>query len=307
MNCPLCNNKNAKKLETINKETLNSLYKKMTAMDFSYLINQDINYCECLNCKLRFFDPLITGDEKFYNSLQKFDWYYMDEKEEYQYAKTYIQDTDKVLEVGSGKGAFAKHLSTKDYIGLDFSENAKKMAAENGILIENEMVQDYSINHKEEFDVVVSFQVLEHVSDPKSFIEAKLAALKVGGKLIIAVPSEDSFLKYVNNGILNMPPHHVTRWSDDTFEFIADQYNLELLDIYHEKVQEVHKRYFLNTLVQNSLLCTKLLDTSFMRKVISKFASLVSRFLIKGLTDEMLPNGHNVLAVYRKVNNHENA
>ena len=300
MNCPLCKVKNIKKIETINKETLTSLYEKMTAIDFSYLINQDINYCECLNCKLRFYDPLITGDEKFYNSLQKFDWYYMDEKEEYQYAKTYIQDTDKVLEVGSGKGAFAKHLSTKDYIGLDFSENAKKMAAENGILIENEMVQDYSINHKEEFDVVVSFQVLEHVSDPKSFIEAKLAALKVGGKLIIAVPSEDSFLKYVNNGILNMPPHHVTRWSDNTFEFIANTYNLKIIDIYHEKVQEVHKLWYLNALLGNSIIQSKLIDISLRRKIINKFCSLFSKVLVKGLRNEMLPSGHTVLVVYKK-------
>lgn len=300
MTCPLCKVQNVKKLEIINKVTLNSLYEKMTAIDFSYLINQDINYCECLNCKLRFFNPLITGDESFYNSLQEFDWYYMDEKEEYQYAKKYIQDTDKVLEVGSGKGAFAKYLSTNDYIGLDFSENAKIMAAENGILIENELVQNYSIEHKEEFDAVVSFQVLEHVSDPQSFIEAKLEALKVGGKLIIAVPSEDSFLKYVNNGILNMPPHHVTRWSDNTFEFIANTYNLKIIDIYHEKVQEVHTLWYLNTLIGNSIIQSKLIDISLRRKVINKFCNLFSKILIKGLRNEMLPSGHTVLVVYEK-------
>jgi len=300
MNCPLCKEQNIKILETINKNELLKLYKKMTSIDFSYLLNEDINYCECLNCKLRFYDPLITGDEKFYNSLQKFGWYYMDEKEEYVYAKEYIKSSDKVLEVGSGKGAFAKHLPTKDYIGLDFSENAKKMAAENGIAIENEMIQDYAKKHKEEFDVVVSFQVLEHVSDPKSFIESKLEALKIGGKLIIAVPSEDSFLKYVNNGILNMPPHHVTRWSDDTFKFIADKYGLSIVDVYHEKIQEVHKRWYLSTLIGNSFFSNKLIDVSFFRKIINKPIGFFSRILLKGLKDEMLPNGHTVLVVMEK-------
>jgi len=300
MNCPLCKEQNIKILETINKNELLKLYKKMTSIDFSYLLNEDINYYECLNCKLRFYDPLITGDEKFYNSLQKFGWYYMDEKEEYVYAKEYIKSSDKVLEVGSGKGAFAKHLPTKDYIGLDFSENAKKMAAENGIAIENEMIQDYAKKHKEEFDVVVSFQVLEHVSDPKSFIESKLEALKIGGKLIIAVPSEDSFLKYVNNGILNMPPHHVTRWSDDTFKFIADKYGLSIVDVYHEKIQEVHKRWYLSTLIGNSFFSNKLIDVSFFRKIINKPIGFFSRILLKGLKDEMLPNGHTVLVVMEK-------
>ncbi len=300
MNCPLCKTKDIIKLETINKDKLNSSYKTMTNIDFSYLLYQSIEFCECKNCKLRFFSPLITGDEKFYNSLQGFEWYYMDEKEEYLEAKKYIKSTDKVLEVGSGKGAFAKHLDTKDYIGLDFSINAKQMAAENGITIENEMIQDYVKRHQEEYDVVVSFQVLEHVSDSKNFIESKLQALKSGGKMIIAVPSEDSFLKYVNNGILNMPPHHVTRWSDDTLRFIAKEFDLELLNIYHEKIQEVHKLWYLNTLIQNSLFENKLINSSIIQKICSKFGSLLSRLLIKGLKDEMLPNGHTVLVVYKK-------
>ena len=300
MNCPLCKNENIKELETIDKDELNKLYKNFTNIDFSYLLVQDLIYCECQKCKLRYYNPLITGDESFYNSLQKFDWYYMDEKDEYHEAKKYIKSTDKVLEVGSGKGAFAKHLATKDYIGLDFSENAKKMAAENGITIENEIIQEYAKKHQEKFDIVVSFQVLEHVSDSKSFIESKLEALKIGGKLIIAVPSEDSFLKYVNNGILNMPPHHVTRWSDDTLRFIAKEYDLELLNIYHEKIQEVHKLWYLNTLIQNSLFENKLINSSIIRKICSKLGSLLSRLLIKGLKDEMLPNGHTVLVVYEK-------
>jgi len=300
MNCPLCREKNTTILEKIDKNELTNLYKKMTDIDFGYLISQDIDFCECQNCKLRFYDPLITGDEKFYNSLQKFEWYYMDEKEEYHYAKKYIGSNDKVLEVGSGKGAFAKHIDTKDYIGLDFSQNAKEMATRNGVTIENVMIQDYAANHKEEFDVVVSFQVLEHVSDPKEFLEAKLEALKKGGKLIVAVPSEDSFLKYVLNGILNMPPHHVTRWGDDTFEYIAQKYNLNIETIYHEKVQDIHKKWYLNTLILNSLCSYKVMDTSFLKKIVSKVSSLLSKLLIKGLKDEMLPNGHTVLVVLEK-------
>jgi len=300
MKCPLCESTKINKLDTINKNDLVHLYKKMTEIDFGYLITQDIDCCECQECKLRFFDPLVTGDEKFYNALQKFDWYYMDEKEEYVYAKEYIQATDKVLEVGSGKGAFAKHITSKDYIGLDFSENAKKMAEQNGITIENEMIQDYAEKHPNSFDVVMSFQVLEHVSDSKSFIEAKVKALKTGGKMIIAVPSEDSFLKYTTNGILNMPPHHVTRWSDETLKYIGERYNLEVENIYHEKVQEIHKKWFLNTFFKSAVTSNKLIDVSLKNKFISKGFSLLSKFFTKKLKDEMLPNGHTVLVVYKK-------
>ncbi len=300
MNCPLCESVQINNLEEINKDDLTKLYKKMTGVDFSYLINKNINFCECGNCKLRFYDPLITGDEKFYNSFQKFDWYYMDEKDEYLEAKKYINSTDKVLEVGSGKGAFAKHLTSKDYIGLDSSKNAKLMAAKNGIHIENEMIQDYVKKHPDSFDVVASFQVLEHVSAPLSFIQAKVDALKVGGKMIVAVPSQDSFLKYAVNNILNMPPHHVTRWPDETLQFVADKYNLDLVTIYHEKLQNVHKLWFVKVLVDNSFMAPKLLSSSLIYRLISKVSSILARVLVRGLMDEMLPAGHTVIAVYQK-------
>ena len=300
MSCPFCLDETVIELELIDHKKLEKRYRQLTGTDFTYLLDQDLKYCECQNCRLRYYAPLITGDETFYNALQGFEWYYMDEKEEYKEAIKQISPYDKVLEIGSGKGAFAKHLPTDNYTGLDFSQKAKEIAAKNGIKIENEMIQDFADKHPNTFDVVVSFQVLEHVSDPKSFVESQIKALKSGGKLIIAVPSEDSFLKYVTNGILNMPPHHVTRWSDTTLEFIAEQYNLEVIDLYHEKVQKVHKQWYLNTLIQTALLKTKVLDDSLVRKLVARAAELLSKVLVKGLKDELLPNGHTVIAIYKK-------
>lgn len=300
MICPLCKNEEIHLLEVVDKTLLSNQYKKLTGVDFSYLITEDLQYCECDKCKLRFFNPLLTGDEAFYKALQKFDWYYLDEKNEYYEAVKYISSTDKVLDVGSGKGAFSKLLPTKDYVGLDLSPNAKMMAAENGILVENETIQDYADMHPLSFDVVASFQVLEHVVAPDLFIEAKIKALKPGGKLIISVPSECSFLKYVRNGILNMPPHHVTRWSNKTLEFIAKKYDLTLVSIFNEKVQEIHKEWFLITLIQSFFLKKKLLDTSLYEKVVLKLSSLLAMLTIGHLKQEMLPNGHSVTVIYQK-------
>ncbi len=300
MNCPLCKSEKIKKLDTLDKDKLIELYEKFTTVNFGYLINKDISYCICKKCKLRYYDPLTIGDENFYNTLQKFDWYYMNEKSEYLEVAKYIKVGDKVLDVGSGKGAFAKHLATKDFTGLDTSEEAKKMALKDGIIIENKTIQDYVKEHEESFDVVTSFQVLEHIPNPNSFIKSKIQVLKSGGKLVIAVPSEDSFLKYVSNGILNMPPHHATRWSDETLKFIAKQYNLKLLKIHHENIQDVHKLWYVNTFIQNSMLSAKLLDKSFTRKIVSAVSNILSRILVKGAKKEFLPNGHTVIAIYEK-------
>lgn len=300
MNCPLCGGNETKVLESVDSKELMKQYKSLTGEGFGYLLERDIEYRECEKCKLRYFDPLITGDEKFYNSLQKFDWYYPDEKEEFLEAAKFISSSDRVLEIGSGRGAFVKYLPTQKYVGLDFSENAREMARKDGILIKNEMVQDYVKRNEGGFDIVVSFQVLEHVSNPKSFIEAKVKALVSGGKMIIIVPSEDSFLKYASNNILNMPPHHVTRWTDDTLTFIADKYNLDLVELRHEKLQDVHKLWFIQTLISSGLFKPSLLKKSLIVKAVIRMLSPFSKMVVKGLKSEMLSIGHTIMAVYKK-------
>lgn len=169
MNCPLCCSERNINIEKIKKSDLIKLYNKHLRIDVSYLVKYDIDYYECVNCGLKYFFPLITGDEKFYADLQKFDWYYMDDKYEYEFCKRYIEPGSKVLEVGCGKGAFAKHIPGTAYVGLEFSKSAKDLAAREGIAVENISIQEYSLQYPNFFDVVVSFQVLEHVSNPKSF------------------------------------------------------------------------------------------------------------------------------------------
>jgi 2-polyprenyl-3-methyl-5-hydroxy-6-metoxy-1,4-benzoquinol methylase len=78
-------------------------------------------------------------------------------------------------------------------VGLEFSRKAKEIAFSNGIIIENESIQSHSVAHPAKYDVVCAFQVLEHVSEIRSFIESSIKALKPGGLLIYSIPSADSF------------------------------------------------------------------------------------------------------------------
>jgi len=233
MLCRLCSSKNICLLQTIRREQLISKWAKL-GISTSYLLRNDLEYMLCKECDLRFYKPMITGDENFYNALQKFDWYYMDNKKEFKYAIDVIKSDDEVLEIGSGSGGFLKQISAKRFVGLELSQEAIKIAAERSIRLENEIIEDHARNHKDHYNVVCSFQVLEHVNNPHSFLQSAVDVLKSGGIMIVAVPSEDSFLKYTET-VLNMPPHHVTRWSDKILENITKIFGLQLLEIYHEK------------------------------------------------------------------------
>lgn len=304
VHCPICESTHQKLLETLNVSDVVALYKKLLGKDivFNGLCGEFLQYYECKDCSLRHFSPIVPADENLYELLQKFPWYYLDAKEEYKIVQQFLSDLIKtninLLEVGAGKGAFRSYLKHDDhYVGLEFSKEAIRLGKENNVILYPEMIEEYSIKNPNCYDVVCSFQVLEHVANPKSFIESCLMALKPEGILIIAVPSEDSFMKNVVNHALNMPPHHCTRYSDEMLKNIGKLFNLELLSIKHEPMSD--EKLYLATLywLQSKLLKPKVLDLTLKRRIVGFLCrGFVKVFKIR----KRKQNNHTVLAFYKK-------
>lgn len=186
MNCILCNSEETNIIESLRAQDLISLYKRAFGINVENILNCDLNYYCCKNCDLRFFalkdGKFPTGDDNFYNTLNKLEWYYMSEKNEYHYAKNFIDTSSKILEVGCGRAAFTRFISNKEnYTGLEFSSDAKTMAAKDNINIENISIEEFAKNNKGKFDIACSFQVLEHVANPHNFIKAQIECLTGGG------------------------------------------------------------------------------------------------------------------------------
>ncbi|MGK7894838.1 MAG: class I SAM-dependent methyltransferase [Xenococcus sp. (in: cyanobacteria)] len=308
--CPLSGSQKVILLEKISKDTLAKMYKKMLKDSILSEFNsiKEIGFYHCSESDLKFFYPMVTGSELFYEKLQNFDWYYLDEKEEYEYASSYIKPSDKVLEIGCGKGVFSEKITAQEYTGLEFSQKAQTWASQNNLKVLNESIEQHSLNNTEKYSVVCSFQVLEHIAEIHSFIEASIKCLKPGGLLIYSVPSADSFIASVKNNILNMPPHHISWWSDKSLQHIAHIFGLKVIDIHHEKLAEIHRRWYVSSILLEALANSisyrsnnLLIDQSFTYKIMSKSANLGSKWLEKGFLDnKVLPNGHSVTGIYQK-------
>ena len=258
----------------------------------------EIYIYECESTKLRFFYPFdIEGDSEFYEQLQKFDWYYMPWKWEHEITKNALIGKEKILEVGSGGLGFVEKMHNLGYsiTGLELNKSSIKEAKDKGLKVLEESLELHAESNYQKYDVVCSFQVLEHVTQVNSFIRSKVDCLKPGGKLIVAVPNNNSFIKYTKNFLLNSPPHHMGLWDITSLESIAKLFNLKVEKVYYEPLQSYHLVSYLNLMIQEHINENRLLRKVFYKlklKGIFKSLIAINRNRIKG---------HSMLAIYKKL------
>ncbi len=248
--CILCSNRGAIPERTISAAELVAVWKDRLEIDVhGYFLNSgSISLFRCPVCGLGFFAPQISGSEEFYAALQKHDWYYMPEKWEYEAALDDLQTGDRVLELGCGWGEFIIKAMASGFAieGIELSSSAVAVAAGNGLPVKKEDLYDRVGKEKESYEAICFFQVLEHVPEPKRFIAACTDLLRVGGSLIVSVPNNDAFIRNDPEGWLNMPPHHVSRWSQRSLEYLETLFPLRLLRLAFEPLADYHLPWYID-------------------------------------------------------------
>lgn len=218
-------------------------------------IHDEISGCdeiclyECNQTKLQFFTPSgVVGSNKLYEKLQQFDWYYMLNKWEHQTALKHLSGCRTVLEIGSGSGHFVKSAIAAglDAKGIELNEAAVTTAKQHGLPVEHCDLEKAADRYQGRLDGVCSFQVLEHVPNPKEFIQYSMEMLKPGGILIYCVPNAESYLRF-QHCLLDMPPHHMLRWSKTSFKSLESLFPIRLNKVICEPLADYHVLDYLNT------------------------------------------------------------
>lgn len=291
------------KVNDYSVESIVSLYKKDFSLDVSdYFKGLDsISVYQCLDTGYRFFYPLnLSGDEFFYQHLQKYDWYYSNWKWEYDDALSILEPEKKLLEVGCGDGYFLLKARDRGVVaeGIELNNSAVKACRAKGLQLHNESVIDYAVSHNSAYDYVFSFQVVEHIAEVGLFIKAMVDLLKPGGRLLISVPNNDSAL-FKESGLvaLNMPPHHMGLWDLNSLVALADHYPITLEKIWLEGLDSRHAG-IAETLAEK-MLALKLAERSkifgpILHKLVARFARFGGRSVSKYIL------GHTITVVYRK-------
>jgi 2-polyprenyl-3-methyl-5-hydroxy-6-metoxy-1,4-benzoquinol methylase len=188
----------------------------------------------CSACKLQFAWPMRAGDTKFYDWVTKFDKYHAKNRWEWRQIKSILaaeEKTVRLLEIGCGDGSFFEFVSDLDNVvgvGIDTSASSVELARARGLeTIEGEIKDNLDVlQERGPFDAIVATHILEHLEDPRLFVEQCGSLLKDGGYALISTPYSPLSRELWRNDVMNLPPHHLTRWNFTAYKMLGEQTNL---------------------------------------------------------------------------------
>lgn len=146
----------------------------------------------------------------------------------------------KVLDVGCGGGILAESMAREgaEVTGLDMGfeplQVARLHALESGIQVDyvQETVEEHALKHPQLYDVVTCMEMLEHVPDPQSVVNACARLVKPGGHVffstinrngkawLMAIVGAEYVLRMVPKGTHDVKkfikPAELLGWIDET-------------------------------------------------------------------------------------------
>jgi len=139
---------------------------------------------------------------------------YQEHKQRYEFIKPLLHGNVLDIACGTGYGAQIIDDTINRYYGVDFSQDAIDDANKYNKLEKNEFSQGsiVSIDFKDQkFDIVISFETLEHIEDYNKALSEILRVLKSTGTFVGSVPSKEFDDKCED--VYGKNPYHITRFN----------------------------------------------------------------------------------------------
>jgi len=143
-----------------------------------------------------------------------------------------------VADVGCGAGSFVDHVAgvASEIIAIEPTEMYHESLLERGY-----KVFSYADEVEDEFkgnvDVIVCFQVIEHVENPVEFLKDIYQVLKKGGKLILATPNHnDILMKLLPESFPSFFYRRAHRWyfDESSLSYCIEKVGFTVIDFRHK-------------------------------------------------------------------------
>lgn len=219
-------------------------------------------YHECAECKTLYVNPRPDEEvfSKFYQDSESVRFWATHFYKETEQARQdllikpkakvvgaiirkYANTTDAapiVIDIGAGYGGFCvalKNVLKKPYhiVGIEPAHPLQKICREKNLQIIPKFFEDVK---REDFDgneviAAASFELLEHLYDPKKFIRHCHAILQTNGILIITTLNGQGFdlqlLKEKSKSI--SPPHHINFFNPQSIAILLEKQGFEIIEV----------------------------------------------------------------------------
>lgn len=155
-----------------------------------------------------------------------------------------------VLDVGAGNGYFV-FLARKEF-GW-FADGVETSSAETAYakkMFEIDFLNEDLANIQDKYDVVTSFNVLEHVSDPIELLSSMRKCISSNGHLVLTTPNPTCIqrrIKGLENWRMVDPPHHINLFTRESLSDLMENAGFTIvkystLSTYIRAVREIDNR-----------------------------------------------------------------
>ncbi len=156
----------------------------------------------------------------------------------------------RILEIGCGSGSFLQKLRSainaeasssirvSEYTGIDIDANAIALGQGKGVNLVSSSVEAFAMEQRDAYDIVLHFELIEHLFDPAQFMVDARALLKPDGVMIFTTPNANGLemiASHYNSFRLLahsiFPPMHLNAFSTVNITHFALRNGFAVVDI----------------------------------------------------------------------------
>lgn len=142
------------------------------------------------------------------------------------------RQTGKLLDLGCGIGLFAQVAKSKGWevYGTEFSDEAISICESKGIIMKQGKTHKEMFD-AESFDIVTSFEVLEHINYPNEEMECIKYFLRKGGLFYCTTPNFNAIERFIlkNAYTVICYPEHLSYYTPKTLNFLMNKHGFKKL------------------------------------------------------------------------------
>lgn len=151
------------------------------------------------------------------------------------FCKKYSSGLDSILEVGAGFGTFCEEMQSrsifKRIVAIEPTPSLAETCRLKNIETIEKPIEEILLTESEKFDVVVNFEVIEHLFSPKEFIEKCGTLLKKNGLFVVTCPNGKGFdIQTLGTVSKTIDHEHVNYFNPDSLSQLLKSNGFEILE-----------------------------------------------------------------------------